>query len=406
MKREKPGGADTELAMVDDAGKLQMLVDRLSGQPAIAVDTEFHGEKRYWPELFLVQVADSEGPAVLDPLALEDLSPLAAVMADPGTVKVIHSATNDIGIINREVGGPLTSVFDTQLAAAFLGYGQQCSLGKLLRKVCGISPKKRFSLSDWSSRPLARKQVEYALDDVRWLLELYGKLRDRLEQSGRLAWFQSEARDLCDPDRYGVDLEKIFRRARSSGKLKKHSLPVLWALVRWREERAMESDRPRKRILRDFQLARIAGMAPRDRESMNTLRGIPSGFLQKYGDEVLQVVAGALENPPEDVPPPPSHPRSRRGSPARRDMLRIFLGREAERLGIARPLLLPKAAQRELAADPPRNMEELRRVEGMTGWRADLLGESILRMFGGRLALVLDPSAKGGMDFVERGGDE
>jgi len=118
------------------------------------------------------------------------------------------------------------------------------------------------------------------------------------------------------------------------------------------------------------------------------------------------VVAGALENPPEDVPPPPSHPRSRRGSPARRDMLRIFLSREAERLGIARPLLLPKAAQRELAADPPRNIEELRRVEGMTGWRADLLGESILRMFGGRLALVLDPSAKGGMDFVERGENE
>jgi ribonuclease D len=401
LKRKRPEGADSRAGIVDDPEELRELVSRLGGQPAVAVDTEFHGEKRYWPELFLVQVADRRGPALVDPLAVEDLSPLAEVMADPDVVKVIHSASNDIGIINREVGRPLTNVFDTQLAAAFLGYGQQCSLSKLLRKVCGISPKKRFSLSDWSARPLARKQVEYALDDVRWLLKLYDRLRAELDQRGRLDWFHSEARELCDPGRYGVDMVRVFRRARSSGKLKRHALPVLWALVRWREERAMESDRPRKRILRDFQLARIAGMAPRNRESLQTLRGIPSGFLERYGDQVLEVVNRALEEPPEDVPPPPAHTRSRRGSPARRDMLRIFLGREAERLGIARHLLLPKEAQRALAAAPPRNMEELRQVEGMTGWRADLLGERILRMFKGRLALVLDPAAKGGMDLVD-----
>ncbi len=406
MKRSRPEGDVTEAGIVTDARGLDRLVSRLAGQPAVAVDTEFHGEKRYWPELFLVQVADSGGPVAVDPLAVPDLSPLAQVMADPETVKVIHSASNDIGIINREVGGPLANVFDTQLAAAFLGYGQQCSLSKLLRKVCGISPKKRFSLSDWSTRPLAKKQVEYALDDVRWLLDIYERLRGELARQNRLDWFRSEARELCDPGKYGVDMRRVFRRARSSGKLKKHTLPVLWALVRWREERAREADRPRKRILRDYQLARIAGMAPRDRESLQSLRGIPSGFLEKYGDEVLEVVARALEHPPDDVPAPPRHPQSRRGSPARRDMLRIFLGREAERLGIAKPLLLPKSAQKALAADPPRDMEELRRVEGMTGWRADLMGESILKMFEGRLALVLDPSARGGMDFVERGDGE
>jgi ribonuclease D len=199
-------------------------------------------------------------------------------------------------------------------------------------------------------------------------------------------------------------MERIFRRARSSGKLKKHTLPVLWALVRWREELAMEADRPRKRILRDFQLARIAGMAPSDRESLQTLRGIPSGFLEKHGDDVLEVVRRAREEPPKDVPAPPRRWGSS-GSPARRDMLRIFLSREADRLGIARSLLLPKEAQRALAAEPPKNMEELRQVEGMTGWRADLMGESILRLFGGGLALVLDPSAKGGMDLVDINGD-
>jgi ribonuclease D len=391
--------------MVEDAAGLGELVERIRRRPAIAVDTEFHGEKRYWPELFLLQIADGEGPVAVDPLAVEDLSPLAPVMADPSVVKVIHSARNDIGIINREIGGPLAGVFDTQLAAAFLGYGHQCSLSKLLRKACGITPKKRYSLSDWSVRPLSARQVEYALDDVRWLLRLYGKLRERLERLGRLEWFESEAEELCDPSQYDVDLVKVFRRVRSSGKLKRRSLPVLWALVRWREELAQGADRPRKRILRDFQLARIAGMAPTDRKALDSLRGIPSGFLERYGEDVLQVVREALESPPEDVPEPPRHHHNRPGSPARRDMLRIFLGREADRLGIARPLLLPKATQRELAGDPPSTMEELRAVEGMTGWRAELMGESILRMFDGRLALVLDPGAKGGMDLVDVDGD-
>ena len=387
------------MGLVDSASELKALVKRMRRSPAIALDTEFHGEKRYWPELFLIQLADREGPVLIDPLAVEDLSPLAAVMRDPEVVKVIHSACNDIGIINREVGGPLTNVFDTQLAAAFLGYGEQCSLSKLLRKACSISPKKRFSLSDWSARPLAEKQVQYALDDVRWLLPLYDKLNADLESQGRIDWFRSEALELCDPNRYGADLERVFRRARSSGKLKKQSLPVLWALVNWREGLAREADRPRKRILRDFQLARIAGMAPRDTESLHSLRGIPSGFLEKYGDRVLEVVEGALKNPPEDLPPPPRHLHNRRGSPARRDMLRIYMTREADRLGIAKSLLLPKRTQRALAAEPPENMEELRQVDGMTKWRAELMGERILRLFSGRLALVLDPRAKGGMDF-------
>ena len=401
MKRGRPGGEDTSAPIVENGAELNELVGRIRNAPAIAVDTEFHGEKRYWPELFLLQIADGEGPVAVDPLAVEDLSPLAPVMADPSVVKVIHSARNDIGIINREIGGPLAGVFDTQLAAAFLGYGHQCSLGKLLRKACGIAPKKRYSLSDWSARPLAARQVEYALDDVRWLLRLYDGLRRRLAKLGRLEWFESEAEDLCDPSQYDVDLPRVFRRARSSGKLKRRSLPVLWALVRWREDIARGSDRPRKRILRDFQLARIAGMAPTDRKALDSLRGIPSGFLEKYGEEVVEVVTRAIESPPEDIPEPPRHHHNRRGSPARRDMLRIFLNREADRLGIARPLLLPKETQRELAGNPPSDMEQLRAVNGMTGWRADLMGESILRMFDGRLALVLDPGAKGGMDLVD-----
>ena len=153
--------------MINTQDGLERLTDKLRGEKAIAVDTEFHGERRYWPDLFLIQIADTDGPVAVDPLEVKDLSSLARLFESKSPVKVIHSARNDIDVLMHHLNVEFASVFDTQLAAAFLGHDRQTALFKLVKAECGIYPKKGHTLSDWSLRPLADDQIEYALDDVR-----------------------------------------------------------------------------------------------------------------------------------------------------------------------------------------------------------------------------------------------
>ncbi len=386
--------------VVSTSGQLEETVERMLGAEAIAVDTEFHGEHRYWPELFLVQLADERGPLVVDPLAVGDLSPLGRLMEAESPVKVLHSARNDIAILARELGVRFSSVFDTQLAAAFLGHGEQTGLTALLRSVCGIRKHKGYTLSDWSVRPLSDEQLEYALDDVRHLLEIYRKQRDELTSGGRLEWYRSEAEELVDPETYGVPLERLLRKARSAGKVKRSRLPLLWELVRWRERVARELDKPRNYIVKDYVLAGMATMTPRDVSALSRLRGVSRGFLERWGEDVVQLVARVSENPPEDVPEL-RRTSNRPGVSARRDLLRIFLKQESRRLKIAPSILLPKSIMEAMATEPPASAEELFSMPGMTGWRSSALGDDLVALLGGRLGLCMGRGRNGGLRFVE-----
>lgn len=385
--------------LVTDGLHLSELCARMRKSSAVAIDTEFHSERRFWPELFLVQLADDKGAWAVDPLACPDLSPLAGLVSDPGPVKIIHSSRNDIAILRRFLSTEFVNVFDTQLAAAFLGYGEQTSLYTLLSEACSIKAHKAFCLSDWSRRPLADEQIEYALDDVRLLIPLYAKLRGELSRKKRMDWYSLEAVGLVDPATYEISMPEIYRRARSAGKLKKNSLPVLWALVRWREDKARELDRPRGSIAPDSLLARLAMMSPRSMDNMDRLRGLPSGWAGKWGNDLLRVINDSLSDPPTDVPEIPVH-RPDGGASARADILRIFLKQKAHQLRIAPSLLVPRDAFDRLAELP--RSEALKFLEGpeLAGWRKEAVAEELRALLSGKLVLALGPSPSAGLKFL------
>lgn len=387
-------------SLVTDDATLARLCSRLSKSGAVALDTEFHSERRFWPELYLVQLADSTGAWAVDPLSCRDLSPLAGLVSDPALVKIIHSARNDIAILRRVLSVEFSNVFDTQIAAAFLGYGEQTSLFTLLSEALGIKAHKAFCLSDWSRRPLADEQIEYALDDVRLLVPLHAKLDSDLVRRKRADWYGLEAVGLVDPRTYETSLAEIYRRARSSGKLKKNSLPVLWALVKWREAKARGLDRPRGHVATDSLLARLAMMSPRSMDSLDRLRGLPSGWAGKWGEEILGVVGQALSSPPSDVPEIPVR-RQDGGASARGDILRIFLKQKAHQLKIAPSLLIPRDALDRLSELPRAEALEFLDGPSLAGWRREAVAEELKALLTGRLALALGTSPSGGLRFVQ-----
>jgi ribonuclease D len=388
-------------SLIDSDEALAALADRLSKADVIAVDTEFHGEKRFRPELYLLQIADDqEEPVAVDPLSISSLAPLREVMEDEGITKVLHSARNDISILRRKMECDVRNVFDTQVAAAFLGYGEQISLSNLIGKLCGNSSHSSFSLSDWSLRPLSGEQLEYALDDVRFLLRMHGMLSNELENAGRTGWFRDETASLSDPHTYDESLEPVFRKARSSGKVRRTCLPVLWALVKWREDIAKSQDRPRQRVVRDSQLCRIAAMSPTSAKNLRRLRGLSSEFVRSLGEEVVEEIAHAQTTIPLDMPEIQDKSSDTVVS-ARQDILRIFLKQKSSIMRIAPSLLLPGDTARSLLSNPPKSIGDLMAREEMANWRKEALGEELVALLNGKMALALDRDPALGITYVK-----
>ncbi len=385
--------------MISTQEDLEKLTDKLREEKVFALDTEFHGERRYWPDLFLIQIAGSDGPLVIDPLKINDLSPLGRLFESESPVKVIHSARNDIDVLMHHMNVKFSSVFDTQLAAAFLGHERQTALFKLVKAECGIYPKKGHTLSDWSLRPLANDQIEYALDDVRYLLEIYRSQIEQLKARGRLGWYREEAVSLTDPSTYNNAVPKLFRKVRSTAKVRNNRLHVLWALIKWRENTARRINKPRNFIVRDHVLGAITALTPVSKRALSRVRGISSGFIIKWGNEILEVIAEAENSPDKDIPCIPRY-HSRPGISARMDILRIFLKQESCRLGISPELLLSKDLINSLAKNPPDNEKELYSLPELTGWRKEALGDDLVSLLKGKLALKLNLKGSAGLHFI------
>lgn len=377
-------------SLIEDQDTLNSLIADLRKRPVVALDTEFHCEKRYWPDLFLIQLAaDGIGPVAVDPLAIEDLTPLSGLFADENVVKVLHSARNDLVILFHDIPDfSVKNLFDSQIAAAFLGYGEQISLVNLVHSICGVKARKKYSMSDWSARPLAEGQLEYALDDVRHLVEVYNVLSADLRKKERTHWFQGESDSLLDPSTYLISRERLFSKARSAGKVKKSNFPLLWMLVNWREDMAIEMNRPRFYVARDHLLCRLAVLAPSDPETIRSLRGLPGGFVEKYGDAVVEQVTACKKKPPDDIPRL-LLPRHDWGYAARKDILRIFLKMKSKSLDLAPALLLPRESFEAILEGPPKNLEQFMTRKDITGWRKEALGSELVDLLTGKLALSL-----------------
>lgn len=372
---------------VRDDRALERLAARLRGVDRVAVDTEFLRERTYYPKLCLVQVGTPEVLAVVDPLTVRDMTPLWNVLT--GDVELLlHAATQDLEIIQRAAGALPRRVFDTQVAAAFLGWGGSVGLGRLVQRCTGTSLKHSEAYTDWARRPLRPRQIEYALDDVRFLHDCHGRLVAELQERGRLQWVREELELRLGRIEHTPDPSRRWRRVSGARKLRGRRLAALRELATWREREAIRRDVPRKRVVPDRALVEMARRSPGTLADLERIRGLHPKEVQRSGEALLERIAEAASMPEADWPTwPASARRPDPGTEAVVSVLDGFLRQRALDLDLSVRLLgsksdLTAVAHRETADVAPEEEPEL-----LHGWRYDVAGEDILRVLRGEVAL-------------------
>jgi ribonuclease D len=246
--------------LVADPAALAALCERISGAPRIALDTEFHTEKHFTPKLMVVQVAFDDAVAIVDPLALPDLRPLADALTRATVVG--HALSSDLRILEDAFETLPRDAYDTQVAAAFCGYGMSISLLDLVRDVAGVTLLKSQTVSDWSTRPFSPRQVDYLVDDVRYLFAIADRLNEKLAARGRGSWALEEMRTLVDPRTYRSDKRRLYLRVAGNARMNRRELGVLNELALLRETIARERNIPLKYVLPDDVLVGLVGLRP------------------------------------------------------------------------------------------------------------------------------------------------
>ena len=283
-------------SLIDDDATLRPLCTRISEAPLVALDTEFIRERTYFPQLCLLQLATEEVTACVDCLADLDLAPLFAALGRPDIVWVLHSGRQDLEVIRQRADLLPARLIDTQIAASLTGHAAQSGLREVLASVLGVDIGKGYTRTDWSRRPLPEGPLQYALDDVRYLLPLWHRLEEELGALGRLDWLaEDSARLLQDAAR--DDLLPIWGRLRAVQQMTEEEQAAALVLVRWREQTAKTLDRPRRWIMSDELLVRLAQLRPTSVSLLAQVPDMPRGLAQKHGALLVETLA--LRNGPE-----------------------------------------------------------------------------------------------------------
>jgi ribonuclease D len=371
------------------------LAERAAEGGRIAIDTEFVSERRYQALLCLIQVAvpdpSAEGGArteVLDPLEGDpDFSPLARVLADPAVEVVMHAGRQDVALLRRTLDTDVTSIFDTQVAAGFLGFGNQEGYESLVRKVLKVKLKGSEGFTRWDRRPLTPQQLEYAADDARLLLALGEELERLLEELGRLEWAREESRTLEDVSDER-DALRSYERLPRLGRLSEATRGIAFSLAEWREEEARSADRAPGSILPDQALVELARRTPRDKHGLEQIRGLPPQTLHRRADALIAAIEGGRGR---TAPPGPAEPTPREpGDAALVSLAQALVRHRSTESGVAVELI---ATQSELAAlvGSLRRGEDTENVRVAHGWRRELVGDELRELVEGRRALSVDP---------------
>ena len=360
-----------EAMLIHTADALDAALSRLRGAERLALDTEFMRESTYHAQLCLVQVATETDCLLIDPLAGLELAPLHQLLQDRGKRKILHAARQDLEVLQLAGGTVPGPVFDTQVAAALLGYPAQVGYAELVARQLGHSIDKGQTRTDWSKRPLSAAQLAYAADDVRHLLVLHQELETSLAAKGRAGWVEEETAVYEDAALYRTDPAAAWKRLKGLNRLQPHEQAVARALAQWREQRAIESDRPRSWILADEALYAIATRAPESIPALDAIESLPSGVVRKRGDELLALVQTARSG---EMPAPleaPRKPSNEEQALAAR--LLKAVRDEATALGIAAEVL---ATRRDVEAIAFGSVS-LERSPLVRGWRGQVLAEKL-----------------------------
>src|SRR5271154_3172642 len=304
---------------------------RMASHPFVTVDTEFLRETTYYPLLCVAQMASADEAVVVDALAPDiDLTPFFSLMADEKVMKVFHAARQDIEIIWHRAKLIPQPIFDTQVAAMVLGYGDSISYDQLVQRITGDTLDKSHRFTDWTRRPLSDAQLSYAISDVTHLRDVYLALVDDLGRRGRADWVQEEMHVLTSADTYRMDPENAWQRLKTRVR-KPKELAVLIEVAAWREREAQSRDVPRSRVLKDEVIADIAVHAPTTTDKLKNLRSLPKGFERsRWGEAIVAAVTRGLERDPKTLPRPTRLPPSANGA-AVVELLKVLLRMVSER---------------------------------------------------------------------------
>lgn len=383
------------MRVITETSDLAALCARFAERPYVAVDTEFMRERTYYAQLCLVQLAAGadEGPdageaAVVDPLAEGlDLAPLFGLMADPNVVKVFHAARQDVEIFHHLGGVIPQPLFDTQVAAMVLGYGEQVGYDTLVRKVAKVEVDKSSRFTDWSRRPLTEQQLRYALADVVHLRPVYEQIRRMLGESDRASWLDEEMAVLTDPATYNVVPEEAWLRLKTRS-VEPRFLAILREVAAWRETEAQKRDLPRGRLLRDEAMVEIAAQAPRSTADLARTRGLSKNMAEGWqGTALLACVERGLAVPKAERPRLPVRAALPPGAGPTIELLRVLLKLCCEEANVAQKLVASGADLERIAT------EDEPEVAALRGWRHEVFGRRALDLKEGRIALAVDGRA-------------
>ncbi len=366
---------------------------RMAKHPFVTVDTEFLRETTYYPKLCVIQIASMDEAVVIDALAEGiDLTPVFDLMANDKVLKVFHAARQDIEIIWHRANLIPHPVFDTQVAAMVLGYGDSISYDQLVQRITGDALDKSHRFTDWTRRPLTAEQITYAISDVTHLRDVYLSLAADLQKRGRVDWVFEEMGVLISPATYRFDPESAWERLKTRVR-KPRELGVLIEIAAWREREAQARDIPRGRVLKDEVMGDIATQVPTTTERLAGLRSLPKGFERsKWGQDILDAIKRGLERDPKTLPRLERHRQAPNGA-ATVELLKVLLRMTAERHGVAAKVIATVDDLERIAADAEPD------VAATKGWRRELFGDRALALKQGRVALALE---KGRVVAVER----
>ena len=367
-----------ECEIITKAERLSEVASLLYRQTEFAVDLEMDSLHHYQEKVCLIQVSTRTESWLIDPLALKDLSPLAAPLGDPRIRIVMHGADYDIRSLHRDFGIEVHNLFDTMLASRFLGI-TEFGLAALLKARFGIELNKKYQKADWSKRPLSPEMSAYAAADTSDLLPLYDQLSAELIEKGRLQWLEEECRLVCQA-RVTEKEGPLFLSCKGAGKIKGRTLAVLEGLLQLRDNQARELDRPPFKVISVETLLEVAEKRPRTLSDLSGIRGMTPGQIHRFGDRILTAVSAALALPEEDLP---RFPRQRREEPAdgtkeRLKRLKSWREQHSSQQGLEPGVVAPNWLLEAVADAHPASVAELDGIAGMREWQKGLYGQEML----------------------------
>ncbi len=359
---------------------LAAFCERVAGSKVLAVDTEFVREKTYYPKLCLVQVATHDDVACVDPLLIEDLSPLAALLEDESITKVFHACTQDLEVLQGSLRCSVRSVFDTQLAAAFLGSRLQIGLAALVKDFANVTIPKGESLTDWERRPLEPSQLAYAEDDVIYLPRIYDRMVADLARLNRLGWMEPELAELAKRGS-GQDPQTAYTHLKRVSTLTRRQLAIARELAAWREEQAATRNLPRRWIVSDEVIVEACRMQPRNVRRLKLIRGTDN-LSAAACEQVLNCISRGLACPAEDCPRADRHARPSTETQSVLDLMNALLRLISEREGVASQLIATRDDLHDFLCHKQRG----RLAED---WRYDICGKQMEQLLSGDLGLTV-----------------